>query len=433
MCKTTLNPLRVLTLLFALLFCNAAFSQDDIIMLNNDVVKAKVDEVGLDIIKYRKLDNLDGPEYDLPRGNVYMIIYSNGSRDVINEQPNGGANNAPPPANGTEDNMPAPPDGVNTNATINTPPPPMPVYEQPYCPVEGYLWTPGYWAYGPYGYYWVPGVWVAPPRPGYLWTPGYWGFEFGLYRWHHGYWGEHIGYYGGVYYGYGYYGSGYYGGRWEGGYFRYNTSVSRVDVTVVHNTYIDNTVVNNTTVNPASYNGAGGVTAEPTVGERTAMNEPHLNVTPEQQTHIAAARSDKNQYVSVNKGMPAVAAVNKPGGQAFSPEGHITTAHPNTSGSMGPVQHTAEPIAPAKQNNTEMKQPGATPAPAQKQVTPASAQRQATSAPAQKAEMNAPPQQQTKSAPGNTTRQGARSNYKPAKKAARSGQKSNSNPAPQHR
>ena len=25
-------------------------------------------------------------------------------------------------------------------------PPVMPVYEQPICPVEGYIWTPGYWA-----------------------------------------------------------------------------------------------------------------------------------------------------------------------------------------------------------------------------------------------------------------------------------------------
>jgi hypothetical protein len=26
-------------------------------------------------------------------------------------------------------------------------PPALPIYEQPPCPEEGYLWTPGYWAY----------------------------------------------------------------------------------------------------------------------------------------------------------------------------------------------------------------------------------------------------------------------------------------------
>src|SRR5580658_4821036 len=68
-------------------------------------------------------------------------------------------------------------------------PPVMPVYVQPECPTDGYLWNPGYWAYGPVGYYWVPGVWVAPPRVGVLWTPGYWGMAGGIYGWHAGYWG----------------------------------------------------------------------------------------------------------------------------------------------------------------------------------------------------------------------------------------------------
>ena len=62
----------------------------------------------------------------------------------------------------------------------------MPVYTQPPCPVEGYLWTPGYWGWRTEGYYWVPGVWVAPPRVGVFWTPGYWGFAGGFYGWHAG-------------------------------------------------------------------------------------------------------------------------------------------------------------------------------------------------------------------------------------------------------
>src|SRR5579883_317434 len=76
--------------------------------------------------------------------------------------------------------------------SITVAPPVLPVVVQPPCPVEGYIWTPGYWAYGDDGYYWVPGVWVAPPTPGLLWTPGYWGFGGGLYVWHAGYWGPHV-------------------------------------------------------------------------------------------------------------------------------------------------------------------------------------------------------------------------------------------------
>ena len=68
-------------------------------------------------------------------------------------------------------------------------PPGLPVYAQPICPGDGYLWTPGYWAYGEAGYFWVPGTWVLAPRPGVLWTPGYWGWGGGAYLWHAGYWG----------------------------------------------------------------------------------------------------------------------------------------------------------------------------------------------------------------------------------------------------
>ncbi len=65
--------------------------------------------------------------------------------------------------------------------SINIIPPALPVYVQPPLPAPGFIWTPGYWAYGDAGYFWVPGVWVQPPQPGLLWTPGYWGFAGGIY------------------------------------------------------------------------------------------------------------------------------------------------------------------------------------------------------------------------------------------------------------
>jgi len=45
----------------------------------------------------------------------------------------------------------------------------------PFGPGDGYIWTPGYWAWDG-EYYWVPGTWVLAPEAGYLWTPGYWGW-----------------------------------------------------------------------------------------------------------------------------------------------------------------------------------------------------------------------------------------------------------------
>jgi len=48
--------------------------------------------------------------------------------------------------------------GIAVSVTIA--PPVLPVYTQPLCPSEGYLWTPGYWAWDPdySDYYWVPGL-----------------------------------------------------------------------------------------------------------------------------------------------------------------------------------------------------------------------------------------------------------------------------------
>src|ERR1700722_12709281 len=78
--------------------------------------------------------------------------------------------------------------------SVQIAPPMLQVYQQPPCPIDGYLWTPSYWAYGSAGYYWMPGAWVAPPQAGFLWTPGYWGYSGSLYTFNAGYWGPTVGF-----------------------------------------------------------------------------------------------------------------------------------------------------------------------------------------------------------------------------------------------
>jgi hypothetical protein len=215
---------------------------------------------------------------------------------------------------------------IGVGISVRIAPPELPVYVQPPCPVEGYLWQPGFWAYDndEGDYYWVPGVWVAAPQPGYLWTPAYWGYEGGVYAFHAGYWGPHVGFYGGINYGYGYGGYGFGGGRWEGDHFRYNTAVVNVNTTVVHNTYIDRTVVRNTYVNNhVSYNGGGGVNARPRPEEEQAMREQHIQPTAEQISHRDAARQDKSQFAKVNNGHPTAAAMDKPGGRPIDEHGQV--------------------------------------------------------------------------------------------------------------
>ena len=62
---------------------------------------------------------------------------------------------------------------VAVGVSVNFAPPELPVYEQPICPGEGYIWTPGYWAWDDEDgdYYWVPGTWVLAPEPGFRGLP----------------------------------------------------------------------------------------------------------------------------------------------------------------------------------------------------------------------------------------------------------------------
>jgi WXXGXW repeat (2 copies) len=190
--------------------------------------------------------------------------------------------------------------------SITIAPPALPVYVQPAIPAPGYLWTPGYWAYGDAGYFWVPGTWVLPPTAGVLWTPGYWGWRDGIYAWNAGYWGPTIGFYGGVNYGFGYGGVGFGGGEWRGGVFAYNRSVNNFGSVNITNVYNKTVIVNN---NHVAFNGgAGGVAAQPTAAERVAMNQPHTPPTAMQAQHQQTASTMRENFASVNHGAPSVAA-----------------------------------------------------------------------------------------------------------------------------
>jgi len=164
-------------------------------------------------------------------------------------------------------------------------PPVLPVYAQPICPGPGYMWTPGYWAYGPAGYYWVGGNWVLAPYVGALWTPGYWGWSGGLYIWHGGYWGHHVGFYGGVNYGFGYTGVGYAGGYWHNGVFAYNRAVNHVSGANFH-TY-SRTVASHETSHVSYNGGKGGLTARP----NHAASGSHGTHSNGQSAHLSSAHA----------------------------------------------------------------------------------------------------------------------------------------------
>ncbi len=234
--------------------------------------------------------------------------------------------------------------------SVTIAPPALFVYQQPICPGAGYIWVPGYWAYGDGGYYWVPGTWVLAPFVGALWTPGYWGWSNGAYLWNEGYWGTSVGFYGGINYGFGYFGHGYDGGRWNGGSFYYNRAVNNVNITSIHNIY-NQTVTNNFAGNRVSYNGGnGGVAVRPTATELAAPRGRRSGPTAEQTHLVQAAGGNRAQLASVNHGHPQTLATPRPSAFTGNGTAHATaaasnqsaTAHPSAGPShIGNSQHAA--------------------------------------------------------------------------------------------
>lgn len=76
-----MKNLIALLLLTILAFSTSA--QDNIVLKNGEEIKAKVQEIGLSEIKYKKSDNPNGPLYTTSKSEVLMIKYENGSKDVF--------------------------------------------------------------------------------------------------------------------------------------------------------------------------------------------------------------------------------------------------------------------------------------------------------------------------------------------------------------
>jgi len=243
---------------------------------------------------------------------------------------------------------------VAVGITVGFAPPDLPVYEQPICPEEGYIWTPGYWAWDDDDgdYYWVPGTWVLAPEPGFLWTPAYWGWGGSAFVFYPGYWSFGVvGFYGGVNYGYGYFGRGYEGGRWDGDRFFYNRSVNNVNVTIIHNVYEQ--PVDHRDERRVSYNGGeGGINERPTPQEEAAARGRRLPPAAGQREQEQQARSNPQFRANVNHGKPPVAATSRPGaftggGVVPAREGGTIHGGPRNAGPGNAGRNNAPP-----ENNT---------------------------------------------------------------------------------
>ena len=70
-------------LLFILFICssNIIKAQDTLSMRSGENILVKVIEVGTSEVKYKKLDNLNGPDFSILKSDLLMIKYENGTKE----------------------------------------------------------------------------------------------------------------------------------------------------------------------------------------------------------------------------------------------------------------------------------------------------------------------------------------------------------------
>ncbi|WP_439880826.1 hypothetical protein ACSX1A_16930 [Pontibacter sp. MBLB2868] len=78
---------RLILSCLALFTCLMSQAQDLLLKRNGDEIQVKVQEIGLDVIKYKRFDNQEGPIFTIAKQDVFMIKYENGTKEVFNQAP----------------------------------------------------------------------------------------------------------------------------------------------------------------------------------------------------------------------------------------------------------------------------------------------------------------------------------------------------------
>jgi len=72
-------------LLFLSTFCNAQVNKDYDLIIKNDKMEIKVKVVEIQDINiiYKKIENPDGPNYNIAKNQIFMILYANGTKETF--------------------------------------------------------------------------------------------------------------------------------------------------------------------------------------------------------------------------------------------------------------------------------------------------------------------------------------------------------------
>lgn len=77
---------RILSVIILVLAAGlAAKAQDIITTTNGEKISSKVTEITPDSVKYKRIDNPNGPVYVISKSDVLSILYENGNKEVYNE------------------------------------------------------------------------------------------------------------------------------------------------------------------------------------------------------------------------------------------------------------------------------------------------------------------------------------------------------------
>ncbi len=74
---------KTLLVLLAVMFSATMMADDIIVTKSSQRINAKIEEVGLDVVKYRRSDNLTGPLYTIEKKEIASIIYENGTVEAF--------------------------------------------------------------------------------------------------------------------------------------------------------------------------------------------------------------------------------------------------------------------------------------------------------------------------------------------------------------
>lgn len=75
--------LKILSLIICSCFYISCYGQDTLLKKDGSEIKGKVLEVTTTSIKYKRLDNLGGPVYEIRKSDLFMIQFENGSKEVF--------------------------------------------------------------------------------------------------------------------------------------------------------------------------------------------------------------------------------------------------------------------------------------------------------------------------------------------------------------